>query len=676
MKKLVSVLLLSAIAFTINAQEKDPTLLTIGGKAVKLSEFNAIFNKNKTDKAVTDEAINEYLDLYIKFKLKVREAESLGYDTLPKFINELKGYRKQLAQPYLTDKEVTEGLIKEAYERLKQDVRASHILIRVDEEADPSDTLKAYNKIMTYRKRVLNGEAFDKVLADVISKSNIDKITKEFGYWNSKNGNVIDGQDLGYFSAMHMVYPFETAAYTTKVGSISAPIRSKFGYHIVYVMDKRPARGTIKTAHIMVKVDTKSPKSEETQKKKIDELYEKLKAGDDFSNLANQYSDDKNSAKRGGELPEFNAGKMVPEYEEAAFALKNDGDYSAPFKSQYGWHIVKRLSLRELEPFDVIYNTLKARISRDSRSNKSQESLLSKIKIKYRFKENLKERNDFYKLISSDEYKKGEWTAEKAKKYDKVMFGFYVPDGEKGGENKEYTQTDFALVLEKQRAKDPSKDVSIKAVINRLYQKEVDKTALNFKDSRLSKTNKEFRLLMQEYRDGILLFDLTDEKVWSKAVKDSAGLENFYQANKTNYMWDKRVDATIYTCSDAAVAKKLEKILKKKAKKGYTNGQILEMINEESQLALQIEEGKFSKNDNENIDKATWEEGVKSKIESKNGVVIVYVNKVLAPEPKGLEDIKGLITSDYQNYLEQQWVAELKGKYKVEVDKEVLKLVK
>ncbi|MDF1672311.1 MAG: hypothetical protein P1U41_02335, partial [Vicingaceae bacterium] len=158
--------------------------------------------------------------------------------------------------------------------------------------------------------------------------------------------------------------------------------------------------------------------------------------------------------------------------------------------------------------------------------------------------------------------------------------------------------------------------------------------------------------------------------------KDSAGLESFYQTNKTNYMWGKRVDATIYTCSDAVVAKKLEKVLKKKAKKGYTNGQILEMLNEDSQLALQIEEGKFSKNDNENIDKATWEEGVKSKIESENGVVIVYVNKVLAPEPKGLEDIKGLITSDYQNYLEQQWVAELKGKYKVEVDKEVLKLVK
>lgn len=672
MKKLVSVLLLSTIALTINAQEKDPTLLTIGGKDVKLSEFNAIFNKNKTDKAVTEASINEYLDLYIKFKLKVREAEELGYDTLPKFINELKGYRKQLAEPYLTDKEVTEGLIKEAYERMKQDVRASHILVRIDEDADPSDTLKAYNKINTYRKRVVKGEKFDKVLAEAISKTSIEKASKELAYWDSKKGNIIDGQDLGYFSALHMVYPFETAAYTTEVGKVSQPIRTKFGYHIVYVTDKRAARGTIKTAHIMIKTDTKSPKSAETQKKKAEEIYEKLKAGEDFADLAAQYSDDKNTARRGGELPEFNAGKMVPEYEEAAFALKNDGDYSAPIQSQYGWHIIKRLNLREIEPFDVIYNTLKAKITRDSRSNKSKASLMAKIKAENNFKENIKERNDFYKLITADQFKKGEWTADKAKKYNKVMFGFYAPDGEK----KEYTQTDFAMFLEKQRVKDQNKSINIKAVINRIYAKEVDKAALKFKDDRLPKTNKEFALLMQEYRDGILLFDLTDEKVWSKAVKDSAGLENFYQANKTNYMWDKRVDATIYTCSDEAVAKKLEKILKKKAKKGYTNGQIMEMLNQESQLALQIEEGKFSKNDNENVDKAIWEDNKQSKITTDKSVVFVVVNKVLAPEPKALTDIKGLITSDYQNHLEMEWVKELKGKYKVEVDKEVLKLVK
>ena len=674
MKKVLSVLLLSAIAFTINAQEKDPTLLTIGGKEVKLSEFNAIFNKNKTDEKVTEESVNEYLDLYIKFKLKVREAEELGYDTLPKFINELKGYRKQLAQPYLTDKDVTEALIKEAYERLKQDVRASHILIRIDLDAEPADTLKAYNKILQFRNKALKGTAFDKLIEEVTSKSYNDKTVKEFGYWDSKNGKLIDGQDLGYFSAMHMVYPFETAAYTTKVGEISKPVRTKFGYHIVKVTDKRPARGTIKAAHIMVKAkDAKTDDSANSMaKKKIDEIYEKLKAGEEFSSLAQQYSDDKTSARRGGELPEFNAGKMVAEFEEAAFALKNDGEYSEPFKTQYGWHIVKRLNLKELDDFDVIYNTLKARISRDSRSNKSKESLMAKIKKENNFKENIKERNDFYKLITAEEFKNGTWKVGKAKNYNKVMFGLYAKDGEK----REYTQQDFAKTLAKQKVRDPKQEINLKAAINRLYQQEVDKVALDFKDSRLAKTNEEFRLLMQEYRDGILLFDLTDEKVWSKAVKDSAGLYAFYEKNKNKYMWDKRVDATIYTCSNEDVAKKLTKVLKKKAKKGYSNDQILEMINEDSQLDLKIEEGKFSKNDNENVDKAIWEDGKMTKLTNDKNIVFVVVNKVLRPEPKALEEIKGLITSDYQNHLEKEWVDELKSKYKVEVNKEVLKLVK
>lgn len=671
MKKIVSILLLSAIAFSINAQEKDPTLLTIGGKKVKLSEFNAIFNKNKSDEKITEESINEYLDLYIKFKLKVREAEALGYDTLPKFINELKGYRKQLAQPYLTDKDVTEALIKEAYERMKQDVRASHILIRVDLNAAPSDTLKAYNKIVQFRKRAVKGEDFDKLISSVTNKSYNDNTVKEFGYWDSKNGKLIDGQDLGYFSALHMVYPFETAAYTTKVGGVSKPIRTKFGYHIVKVTDKRPARGTIKTAHIMVK--SKDVKAEnDIAKKKIDEIYEKLKQGEDFAQLAKQYSDDKTSANRGGELPEFNAGKMVAEYEEAAFALKNDGDYSEPIKTQYGWHIIKRLNLKELDSFDVIYNTLKARIARDSRSNKSKEAFMAKIKQENNFKEYIKERNDFYKIITKADIKNKDWDPETIKKYNKVMFGFYPEDGD----NREFTQQDFAKVIKRYRIKSAQEDVALKLIVNRLYQQELDRAVLDFKDSRLAKTNDEFRLLMQEYRDGILLFDLTDEKVWSKAVKDTAGLEAYYEKNKNKYMWGKRVDATIYTCANETVAKKLSKILKKKAKKGYTNAQILEMVNTDSQLDLKIEEDKFSKNDNENVDKAIWEKGNRTKIENEKSLVIVVINEVLEPEPKALEDIKGLITSDYQNYLEQEWVKELKAKYTVEVDKEVLKLVK
>ncbi len=649
MKKVLSLVMLTVLSITINAQEKNPVLLKVGGKDVNLSEFNAIFNKNNSKEKTTDESIQEYLDLYIKFKLKVREAEDLGYDTLPKFIKELEGYRKQLAQPYLTDKDVTEGLIKEAYERMKQDVKASHILVQVGENAAEEEVKAAYNKVMKAKKRILAGEDFVKVAKEVSEDPSVKK----------------NGGDLGYFSALHMVYPFESAAFNTKVGDVSEPVRTKFGYHILKVVDKRATRGTIKVAHIMIKTDDKKKDQSNTEKQKIDEIYAKVIASDgDFSALAKQFSDDKGSARRGGELPEFSAGKMVAEFENAAFKLTKDNEVSKPIKTSFGWHIIKRISLKELDSYDNLYEMIKTKVARDSRSNKSKEALLKKIKEENSFVENIKEKEDFYNLIGKD--------ADLIKKHNKLMFGFYAEDGDK----LEYTQTAFATYLAKAETMGKQKKTDVISMVNREYNKILSKKAIEFKDSRLSKTNEEFRLLMEEYRDGILLFDLTDEKVWSKAVKDSAGLDSFYEKNKNKYMWGERVEATLYICSDATIAKNVTKLLKKRGKKAYTNDDLLKMINVDSQLALKIEEGKYSKGDNESVDKATWTKGTLSNINKEKAVVIVEVKNLLAAEAKQLDEIKGLITSDYQNYLEQEWVKDLRSKYAVEVDKEVLKLVK
>ena len=647
MKRFLSVALLAVSALTVNAQDNDPVLLTVGGNDVKLSEFNAIYNKNNSK-----DAVQNYLDLYIKFKLKVKEAEDLGFDTVPKFIAELAGYRKQLAEPYLTDKEVTEDLIKEAYNRMKSDVRASHILVAVKEDAAPVDTLKAYNKIMTARKAVIKGADF----ASTAKEMSEDPSAK-------KNGG-----DLGYFSAFHMVYPFESAAFNTKVGEVSLPVRTKFGYHILKVVDKRAARGTIEVAHIMIKAD-----KDKDNRVKIDEIHQKLKEGGDFAALAKQFSDDSGSSRRGGLLPAFNAGKMVASFENTAFGLEKDGEFSVPVKTDFGWHIIQRKNLKELASFDDLYSNLKGRVAKDSRSNRSKVALYSKIKSENGFKEVLKERNDFYKLVKAADYKAGTFNASTTLKYTKLMFGYYAADGDKF----EFTQLDFANYIQDNKYRgDKKKNISIEVEINRLYKKVSNEKGIEFKDSRLVKTNQEFKLLMQEYRDGILLFDLTDEKVWSKAVKDSAGLYAFYEKNKANYMWGERVEATIYTCNDAEIAKRLGKILKKKAKKGYSNEDILTLINVDSQLSLKIDEGKYAKKDNEFVDRANWVKGETSNIAKDKVVVTVAIKEVLKAEPKALDEIKGLITSDYQNYLETEWVKELKSKYKVEVNKEVLKLVK
>ncbi len=664
MKNIVLVLLVTVFVLTINAQEKDPVLLSIGGKDVKLSEFSAIFNKNNSKEKITKASIEEYLDLYIKFKLKVREAEALGYDTLPKFTKELAGYRGQLALPYLTDKEVTEGLIKEAYERMKWDVRASHILFKVKENAIPEDTLAAYFLAMKLRKRILKGADFESLAKEVSSDPSAKK----------------NAGDLGYFSALHMVYPFESAAYETEIGGISMPVRTKFGYHILKVVDKRPARANIRVAHIMVKHDDKSnSKNISTTKVSVDgaqlkikEIYSKLKEGEDFAVLAKQFSDDTGSAKRGGELPEFNTGKMVENFENTAYDLAKDGDYAEPIKTDFGWHIIKRLSLKTLQPFAELENELKAKVARDSRSNKSKQALLQRIKDENNFVENINERNDFYNVINKEEYMAGTWEASKADKYKALMFGFYAEDGDKF----EYTQADFATAFVRNKyANRGNFEFSLEAEINRLYAKIVSNKTIAFKDSRLSKTNTEFRLLMQEYRDGILLFDLTDEKVWSKAVKDSVGLNAFYEKNKSNYNWGQRAEATIYSCNDAEIAKKVKKLISKKSKNGLNNEDLLKLINVDSQLALKIEEDKYSKGSNLEVDQAIWEKGTISTINKDNSIVIVEVKNVLAPKVKSLNEIKGLITSDYQNYLENEWIKELRAKYTVVVNKEVLNLV-
>ena len=392
-----------------------------------------------------------------------------------------------------------------------------------------------------------------------------------------------------------------------------------------------------------------------------------------FGELAQQFSDDKGSAARNGELPPFGTGKMVPEFEEAAYALKNDGDISEPIQTSYGWHIVKRLELTPLDSYENMYNTIKSKVSRDSRSNKTQEAVINKIKAENAFKEYIAKRDEFYKVVNADEFAKGEWTADKAKKLNKVMFGFYAKDGQK----LEYTQTDFAKLIEENKPKaKPNTDVNVVAEINRLYKTVLEEKALAFKEERLPKTNIEYKLLYQEYRDGILLFNLTDQKVWSKAIADTAGLEEFFKTNQSKYIWNKRAEATVYKCSDEATAAQVEKVLNKKSKTPITNNELLKMFNKESQLTLTINEGKFEKGENSSVDANEWIKGKLYKVKSAKGVDLVRITNVLEAEPKKLNEVKGLVTSDYQNFLEKEWVAELKAKYKVEVDNEVLKQVK
>ena len=387
---------------TVQAQSKDDAIfIDFGDEKVTKAEFKRVYQKNNSGEIISKSTVDEYLDLYINFKLKVKEAVSLEMDKDPAFIRELSGYRKQLAQPYLTADGIIEELKKEAYDRLQYDVKASHILIKLDQDASPEDTAAAYKRAFRVKKNLENGQDFE-------------LMAKQYSDDPSAKTNA---GNLGYFTAFYMVYPFESAAYNTEVGEISDIVRTQFGYHVLKVVDKRPSVGNIQVAHILISNDQELSKTDDPEGK-IKEIYAKIEQGEKFDDLAAQFSDDTRSAADGGILPMFGVGRMVPEFEKAAFDLKADGDISEPFSTPYGWHIVKRIQHSPIGSFETVEAEMMQKIKKDSRANLSQASVINKIKNQYGFSENLKERDDFYKIIDSSFFK-GTWTAEGRQGIDK-----------------------------------------------------------------------------------------------------------------------------------------------------------------------------------------------------------------------------------------------------------------
>ena len=631
------------------AQEKDPVLLTVDGQNISLSEFEAVYKKNNRDEVVDQKDLEDYLELYINFRLKVREAEELGLDTVKKFIEELKGYQKQLAKPYLTDKEVTQNLVKEAYERSLKDVRASHILLKVGPDALPKDTLIVYNKIMDIRKQAEKGD-----FAALAKKYSEDPSAKE------------NAGDLGWFSVLRMVYPFETAAYETPKGKISMPVRTRFGYHIIKAFGSRDAQGEISTAHIMLKTGKEASEEDQAKaKEKVMEVKGLLDKGQNFEDLAKKYSEDKGSSTTGGVLPKFGAGRMVPAFEEAAFGLKADGDYSEPVLTDYGWHIIKRIERFSIPTFEEAEKDLSAKVAKDSRSEMSKLSVLNRIKKEYGFKETRSALDAVAAKLDSTLIE-GKWNAEVANGLTATVFTI-------GKET--FTQADLAAYIGSHQSR--RKEEPLVVILNGMYGQFVDESLLNYEESRLAQKHPEYKALLKEYRDGILLFDLTDDKVWSKAVKDTAGLKVFHQNNGEKFMWGKRLDAEIYYCQKDSIVEPLKATLAKKLKKGKPGKEeILKEFNANSKLNLRIVQDQYEENEEEILKNVKWEKGVYGPFKDGENQVLVLVNAVLEPTPKTLKEARGLVTADYQNFLEKEWIAELRSKYKYTANRELLKQIK
>lgn len=644
-KKLLFVL---GILFVIGAKaQQDPVLMEIDGNPVTKSEFLQIYLKNNPDPQYDKASLDEYMLLFTKFKLKVAEAEALGYDTIPKLKKELEGYRKQLALPYLVDSAKNDELVQEAYQRTKTEIRASHILITIEQNASPADTLAAYNKILALKKRIEKGEDFASVA-------------------KGKNGSddpsaVNNGGDLGYFNAFQMVYPFEDKAYNTSVGSVSEPFRTRFGYHIVKVTDKRSARGTIKAAHIMVAVPkTATAEDHSNAEKKINELYDNLVAGANFEELAKDHSDDPSSNQKGGELPVFGTGtttRMVPSFEDAAFAIKNNGDFSKPIKTDYGYHIIKRLDWTDVKSYEEMKKELQNKVNKDERSKKTQDSFVLKLKKEYDYKNKSKKGLKWFNKNLDSTYFVGKWNADKLKT-DKTLF---LLDGMK------YGQKEFAAYL-KENFRSARKD-EIKTVVKNQYANWEKETILDYEETQLIDKHPDFKALVTEYHDGILLYEIMTDKVWNKAMKDTTGLKNYFEQNRSNYMWGNRMDAIVYECANQTIANQVYKMILNDT---INSKHVLEAINKDSELNLRVRTNKFDTDQTAFLKDRDLQIGVNKPYELDGKIYVVKVDEKLAPTYKEFKEAKGAVTSDYQNYLEAEWLSELNKKHTVKVYEEVL----
>ncbi|WP_309613845.1 peptidylprolyl isomerase [Flavobacterium sp.] len=636
------------LSFASNAQNNTKEVLfTINEKPYYTDEFSRIYKKNlDLVKDDSQKDLNQYLELFVGYKLKVNKAYKLGLQDGAQYKSELKSYRAQLAKNYFNDTKITQELIEEGYNRLQKEIRASHILILVDENASPEDTLKAYKKIEDISKKAIAGEDF----ANLAVQYSEDPSAKE------------NKGDLGYFSAFRMVYSFENAAYKTQKGKVSKIIRTRFGYHILKINEIRANRGEITVAHIMIL----KPKPEETEKdaeKTINEIYQKIQQGEKFEDLAKQFSEDKSSASKGGVLNKFGSGQLSSEeFENVAFSLANPNDISKPFSSDFGWHIVKLIEKHPIKSMDEMKNELEAKIGKDDRSKKITASLNEKLRKKYTYKKDAKQYGLISKLVTNDFYEAKWALPANASEYTTALLTI----NEKKIEGKAFL--DF---IDKQQ-KAGLKVKPLSKLVDTLYDKFLDEQLTAYYDENLETEFSDFANVMEEYRDGLLLFDLMEKEIWDRAKTDTLGLKKFYDEHKMEHMWKKRVEVTIASSTKQDMIKKAQAFLKKNEKPQA----IKDKLNVENVINVMTNSGVFEEGSDGLPKTMKYNPGVSDVFKEGEYYFVTKVDKVMPAGVKTIEECKGKLINEYQQYLEQSWVSDLKKEFTIKVNQEAFDRVK
>jgi peptidyl-prolyl cis-trans isomerase SurA len=625
----------------------DDILMTIEGREITSGEFMRLWEKSSFFQDAPD--MEEYLDLFINFHLKVAHAREKGIHTQKSFQDEFTRFRRKLAAPYMGDPGLEEKLAREAYERLRYDIDVSHILVRLVPGYSPEDTLMAWEKAMMIREQLLQGESFEKLA----------RATSDDPSAKTNSGN------LGFFTALQTAYSFENAVYNAVPGEIGMPVRTQFGYHVIRVNEKRRSKGEIKVAHIMIGFNRHE---EEEARVEAERIHKAIQAGHQFELLAREHSTDHNTARQGGVIDWFGSGRFVPEFENAAFSLNKPGDISEPVRTRFGYHLIKLIGKRERLPYEEMRGELIEAV-RDPGSNRSmviRSALLERLRTEWNFREDRQALAIFQRIIDEGIFD-GSWQAPQNLALDRTLFSVT---------GKSFTQRDFAaFIIENAYARKPW---PIDEYIDLLYDGFVGRILIELEDNNLEEKYPEFGFMMNEYRDGMLLYEISNREIWTRAMNDSAGLAEFYETNKYDYMWGQRLSATIFSTENNRLARKTRwRARRSNCFSGRDEEWIVGRLNRrEGETAVTYREGLFTKGEDEIVDRIKWDRRVSGVHATDNEYKVVLVNEIIDSEPRTLDEARGRVIADYQDQLEEIWVSDLREKYQVSVNREVLSTIK
>lgn len=637
-KLTVGVLVVAGCLSVFAASKKDPVLMTVNGEPVTLSEFEYMYHKNNQQQ-VAKMPLEKYVDMFTVYKLKVADAKAEGIDTTASFQREFNGYRNELLFPFLLDTVAEENLAKEQYERMKWNVKASHIMMKLGNNIADGNKIKA--RLDSIRNCILAGQSFE----ELALKYSIDPSVKR------------NKGSMGYISVGRFPWQFEDACYTTPVGEVSQVFATDYGYHIVKVYDRRPDEGKVLAEHILKLYPRNAT---QTQKDSVaalaDSIYKVVKNGADFEDVAKRESQDPGSARKGGQLPWFGRGEMVPEFESVAFELPKDS-ISEPFATVYGVHIVKKLDSKKVGTYDEMRQQVMNMLKSGPKGNVAYQSRVEQLKKKYRFMINTELVNRLKSEVTSPNQLDSAFIAKYENSTEKL---FSVND----------VNYPLSLLIKEVRNLGRMKDdlayVTIDSKINQLGTTRVVECE---KDS-VEANDADIHNLINEYRDGMLLFEVSNRKVWNKGATDLEGLEAYFEANRDKYRWTepKFKGYLVQTTGDS-----ITKLVKARLGSIGTDS-LTRVLRRDYGKFLKIEKLLVSKGENAMVDSYVFGGAKVAPDNKKYTDYFVCDYKVIA-QPEEVADVRGTVVSDYQNELEKQWVEQLKQQYPVKIDKKVYKKI-